>query len=143
MDYFQKRLDDKHTIEWVPSLNSTPLHQLKPNCLVRFRCMVQDTYDPEFYLGVYEVQDKNTGTKVNIYINLMLFLKVYSGGKGMTESDSAVCDTLDSFKIVALSVILWIASKLLYKSLNSAFIVILLQHSCITDVHVSILAYLS
>ncbi|XP_072042035.1 mini-chromosome maintenance complex-binding protein-like [Amphiura filiformis] len=64
VEYFQRRLDDKNTLEWVPSLNSSPLHQLKPNCLVRFRCMVQDTYDPEFYLGVYEVQDKNTGTKI-------------------------------------------------------------------------------
>lgn len=44
----------------VPSLNDTPLHTLKPNSLVRFRCMVQDIYDPEFYLGLYQVKDLET-----------------------------------------------------------------------------------
>lgn len=45
----------------IPSLNDTSLHSLKPNTLVRFRCMVQDMYDPEFYLGAYEVKDSVTG----------------------------------------------------------------------------------
>ena len=47
----------------IPSLNDTPLHNLKPNSLVRFRCMIQDMFDPEFYLGIYEVEDKKTGEK--------------------------------------------------------------------------------
>ncbi|XP_035673341.1 mini-chromosome maintenance complex-binding protein-like [Branchiostoma floridae] len=56
-EYFQNRLGGKDALAWVPSLNDTPLHHLKPNSLVKFRCMVQDMFDPEFYLGVYEVTD--------------------------------------------------------------------------------------
>ncbi|KAJ8310714.1 hypothetical protein KUTeg_012579 [Tegillarca granosa] len=48
--------------ELIPSLNSRPLHSLRPNSVVRYRCMIQDMYDPEFYLGVYEVNDVNTQT---------------------------------------------------------------------------------
>lgn len=45
----------------VPSLNDSPLHELRANSVVRFRCMVQDMFDPEFYLGVYEVADLESG----------------------------------------------------------------------------------
>ncbi|XP_033756608.1 mini-chromosome maintenance complex-binding protein-like isoform X2 [Pecten maximus] len=48
-------------MSWIPSLNDTPLHTLRPNSLVRYRCMIQDMYDPEFYLGSYEVVDTKTG----------------------------------------------------------------------------------
>ena len=47
----------------IPSLNDIPLHNLKPNSLVRIRCMIQDMFDPEFYLGLYEVEDNKTGAK--------------------------------------------------------------------------------
>ncbi|XP_022091881.1 mini-chromosome maintenance complex-binding protein-like isoform X2 [Acanthaster planci] len=60
-EYFNKKLQDKDSLEWVPSLNHTSLHLLKANTLVRFRCMIQDMYDPEFYLGAYEVVDKTSG----------------------------------------------------------------------------------
>uniref|UniRef100_A0A673Z2E9 Mini-chromosome maintenance complex-binding protein n=1 Tax=Salmo trutta TaxID=8032 RepID=A0A673Z2E9_SALTR len=48
----------------VPSLNDVPLHYLKPNSLVKFRCLVQDMFDPEFYMGVYETVDPSTKTNV-------------------------------------------------------------------------------
>ena len=35
----------------IPSLNATPVEQLRPGTLVRYRCMVQDVQDPEFYPG--------------------------------------------------------------------------------------------
>ena len=41
-------------------MNDTPLHTLKTSTLVRFRCMVQDTFDPEYYLGSYEVRKKES-----------------------------------------------------------------------------------
>lgn len=49
----------------VPSLNDVPVHYLKPNSLVKFRCMVQDMFDPEFYMGVYETVDPNTNARVS------------------------------------------------------------------------------
>uniref|UniRef100_A0A8B9GYX5 Mini-chromosome maintenance complex-binding protein n=1 Tax=Astyanax mexicanus TaxID=7994 RepID=A0A8B9GYX5_ASTMX len=48
----------------VPSLNEVPLHYLKPNSLVKFRCMIQDMFDPEFFMGVYETVDPSTNSKV-------------------------------------------------------------------------------
>uniref|UniRef100_A0AAQ5YEI3 Mini-chromosome maintenance complex-binding protein n=1 Tax=Amphiprion ocellaris TaxID=80972 RepID=A0AAQ5YEI3_AMPOC len=53
---------DTHTL--VPSLNDVPLHYLKPNSLVKFRCLIQDMFDPEFYMGVYETVDPSTKTKM-------------------------------------------------------------------------------
>ena len=38
----------------IPSLNHTPLERIKPNTVVRYRCMVQDMLEPEFYLAVYD-----------------------------------------------------------------------------------------
>ncbi|OWF40339.1 Mini-chromosome maintenance complex-binding protein [Mizuhopecten yessoensis] len=58
-DYFGARTKG-NAMSWIPSLNDTPLHTLRPNSLVRYRCMVQDMYDPEFYLGSYEVVDTKT-----------------------------------------------------------------------------------
>lgn len=48
----------------VPSLNEVPLHYLKPNSFVKFRCMIQDMFDPEFYMGVYETVNRNTKARV-------------------------------------------------------------------------------
>lgn len=55
------------TFIWVqvPSLNDVPLHYLKPNSLVKFRCLIQDMFDPEYYMGVYETVDPSTKAKVS------------------------------------------------------------------------------
>ncbi len=45
----------------LPSLNETPQHQLVDGQVVRFRCMVQDMFDPEFYVAVVTVRDLTTG----------------------------------------------------------------------------------
>ena len=37
----------------VPSLNTVPLEMLRDGCLVRYRAMVQDQFDPEFYFKLY------------------------------------------------------------------------------------------
>ncbi|XP_030628302.1 mini-chromosome maintenance complex-binding protein [Chanos chanos] len=64
VEYFKEKLKDKEAQSWVPSLNDVPLHYLKPNSLVRFRCMIQDMFDPEFYMGAYETIDPTTKAKV-------------------------------------------------------------------------------
>ncbi|XP_048249235.1 mini-chromosome maintenance complex-binding protein-like [Haliotis rufescens] len=56
-DYFGKRLQHKKALAMIPSLNNVALHNLRPNSLVKYRCMIQDMFDPEFYLGAYEVTD--------------------------------------------------------------------------------------
>ncbi|XP_060728622.1 mini-chromosome maintenance complex-binding protein isoform X2 [Tachysurus vachellii] len=64
VEYFKEKLKVNDAQSWVPSLNDVPLHYLKPNSLVKFRCMVQDMFDPEFFMGVYETVDPSTNTKV-------------------------------------------------------------------------------
>ncbi|NXC17937.1 MCMBP protein, partial [Corythaeola cristata] len=63
-EYFKEKLKENNATNWVPSLNDVPVHYLKPNSLVKFRCMVQDMFDPEFYMGVYETVDPNTKARV-------------------------------------------------------------------------------
>ncbi|XP_063047874.1 mini-chromosome maintenance complex-binding protein [Engraulis encrasicolus] len=63
VDFFKEKLAEKEAQSWVPSLNDVQPHYLKPNSLVKFRCMVQDMFDPEFYMGVYEVVDQTTKSK--------------------------------------------------------------------------------
>uniref|UniRef100_A0A665TF97 Mini-chromosome maintenance complex-binding protein n=1 Tax=Echeneis naucrates TaxID=173247 RepID=A0A665TF97_ECHNA len=63
VEFFKDRLKEKDAHTWVPSLNDVPLHYLKPNSLVKFRCLIQDMFDPEFYMGVYETADPATKTK--------------------------------------------------------------------------------
>ncbi|KAM3863162.1 mini-chromosome maintenance complex-binding protein [Diretmus argenteus] len=62
--FFKDQLKHKEAHTWVPSLNEVPLHYLKPNSLVKFRCLIQDMFDPEFYMGVYETVDPSTKAKV-------------------------------------------------------------------------------
>ncbi|KAK6293405.1 hypothetical protein J4Q44_G00357310 [Coregonus suidteri] len=64
LEYFKGQLKEKEAQSWVPSLNDVPLHYLKPNSLVKFRCLVQDMFDPEFYMGVYETVDPSTKANV-------------------------------------------------------------------------------
>ncbi|NXS09911.1 MCMBP protein, partial [Neodrepanis coruscans] len=63
-EFFKEKLKENNATNWVPSLNDVPVHYLKPNSLVKFRCMVQDMFDPEFYMGVYETVDPNTNARV-------------------------------------------------------------------------------
>ncbi|XP_040905500.1 mini-chromosome maintenance complex-binding protein [Toxotes jaculatrix] len=64
VEFFKDQLKEKDAHTWVPSLNDVPLHYLKPNSLVKFRCLIQDMYDPEFYMGVYETVDSSTKAQV-------------------------------------------------------------------------------
>ncbi|XP_017319110.1 mini-chromosome maintenance complex-binding protein isoform X1 [Ictalurus punctatus] len=64
VEYFKEKLKVNNAQSWVPSLNDVPVHYLKPNSLVKFRCMVQDMFDPEFFMGVYETVDLSTNAKV-------------------------------------------------------------------------------
>ncbi|XP_059169652.1 mini-chromosome maintenance complex-binding protein-like [Physella acuta] len=56
--YFTERLDES-ALSKIPSLNSTSLDQLKSGILVKYRCMVQDVFDPQFCVGQYTVTNTN------------------------------------------------------------------------------------
>ncbi|KAF3842359.1 hypothetical protein F7725_024310 [Dissostichus mawsoni] len=65
VEFFKDHLKEKDAQTWVPSLNDVPLHYMKPNSLVKFRCLIQDMFDPEFYMGAYEAVDPSTKAKVS------------------------------------------------------------------------------
>ncbi|XP_035256348.1 mini-chromosome maintenance complex-binding protein [Anguilla anguilla] len=64
LGYFKEKLKESDAGNWVPSLNEVPLHYLKANSLVKFRCLVQDMFDPEFYMGTYERLDPASKSKM-------------------------------------------------------------------------------
>ena len=62
--FFNEQLSKPGAIEKVASLNQVPNHQLRDGQLASFRCMVQDMFDPEFYLGSYRVKNLGDGSIV-------------------------------------------------------------------------------
>ncbi|KAK7079339.1 hypothetical protein SK128_013886 [Halocaridina rubra] len=60
-EFFTNELTHESVLNKIPWVNETPLHHLRPNQLVRFRGMIQDMFDNEFYLDIYEVRDVKTG----------------------------------------------------------------------------------
>lgn len=54
-------LEDSRRLDEIPSLNSSRLCDLRHGQLVKFRGMIQDMYDPEYYFESYEVTNAETG----------------------------------------------------------------------------------
>ncbi|OQR66273.1 mini-chromosome maintenance complex-binding protein-like [Tropilaelaps mercedesae] len=58
LDFFKKQLDcSTNDLLKVPSLNDIPQEQLMLGQLVRFRCMIQDMYDPEYFMPTFYKDD--------------------------------------------------------------------------------------
>lgn len=57
----QQILEGSDVLTEIPLLNNALLHDVKDKELVRFRGMIQDMYDPEYYFKQYEVKNTNTG----------------------------------------------------------------------------------
>ena len=61
-DYFKLELDKPDVLANVTSLNNVANHVLFDGQLVRFRCMVQDMFDPEMYMSEYQVKNMKDGS---------------------------------------------------------------------------------
>ncbi|XP_018304208.1 mini-chromosome maintenance complex-binding protein isoform X1 [Mycetomoellerius zeteki] len=57
----QEILKSPDILTKIPLLNNAQLHDIKDKELVRFRGMIQDMYNPEYYFKQYEVKNTNTG----------------------------------------------------------------------------------
>lgn len=69
----QQMLKNPDVWKEIPLLNSAPLCNFKDKQLVRFRGMIQDMYDPEYYLEQYEVKNSMTGEsdiRCGLYIDV-------------------------------------------------------------------------
>eukprot|EP00250_Pteridium_aquilinum_P012999 c21070_g1_i1 orf=136-1962(+) len=60
---FSKTLLDDGALSQVPEVNSVPLDAIPANSLVRFRGMVQDMFNVEYYIGAYKDGDVWRTTK--------------------------------------------------------------------------------
>lgn len=66
-EYLQNETEVRQQIEthtfpgYIPLLNHWPAQDFADQTLVRFRGMIQDMWDPEFYLEKYEVKRKDGG----------------------------------------------------------------------------------
>lgn len=54
-------LENSDILKEIPLLNNVQLHDITDKQLVRFRGMVQDMYDPEYFFKQYEVKNTKTG----------------------------------------------------------------------------------
>lgn len=80
----QRVLEDPGVLTEIPLLNNVQSHEIKDKELVRFRGMIQDMYNPEYYLKEYEVKNTDTGNidvRCGMYmdfarclVNYLLFL---------------------------------------------------------------------
>lgn len=57
----QQILEGPDVLMEIPLLNNTQLHNIRDKALVRFRGMIQDMYNPEYYFKQYEVKNTDTG----------------------------------------------------------------------------------
>ncbi|XP_070148718.1 mini-chromosome maintenance complex-binding protein [Polyergus mexicanus] len=57
----QQILENPDILREIPLLNNVQLHNIVDKQLVRFRGMVQDMYDPEYFFKQYEVKNTKTG----------------------------------------------------------------------------------
>jgi len=51
-------------------VNDIPLEKLVSGSLVRYRCMVQDLFDPEFFLSTYEIHNVEDATNRRVCCSL-------------------------------------------------------------------------
>lgn len=58
--YFNSTFNSSADLTLIPSLNELKrVDSIKSNSLVRFRCFVQDIFDPEIYFAKYQIIDAN------------------------------------------------------------------------------------
>ena len=85
----QEALDRPGVMEQIPEINAVGVDNVRPGQLVRFRCMVQDMYNPEYYVGAYK--DRSTGGKWRT----TKFTERISGGNSVNTGESQPDDSAE------------------------------------------------
>jgi len=57
----RKILENPDILKEIPLLNNVQLRDIADKQLVRFRGMIQDMYNPEYYFKRYKVKNSSTG----------------------------------------------------------------------------------
>ena len=85
----QEALDRPGVMEQIPEINAVGVDNVRPGQLVRFRCMVQDMYNPEYYVGAYK--DRSTGGRWRT----TKFTERISGGNSVNTGESQPDDSAE------------------------------------------------
>jgi len=100
VDHFAKEFDLPANSCNIPSLNLVPNHSLTDGQLVRFRCMVQDMFDPEFYMAQYQVKNLKDGSMRTMCGR---YRDVVSCGPGEELVPDGHCETGDRLALYCVS----------------------------------------
>lgn len=61
-----KFFDEKlKSVKNIPSINETPNHLLVDGQIVKFRCMIQDMFDPEIFMDKFLIRDAQGGLRTS------------------------------------------------------------------------------
>jgi len=101
LDHFSKEFARPDSVSTIPSLNLVPNHSVMDGQLVRFRCMVQDMFDPEFYLAKYQVRNMKDGTMRTLCGRYRDMVSCGPGEELVTEGPE--CETGDRLALYCVS----------------------------------------
>jgi hypothetical protein len=62
--HFDQFLSNPELLKQLPLLNTTPVDKIPPRSLVRYRCMIQDMFDQELFMGLFYQVHKETGERL-------------------------------------------------------------------------------
>jgi hypothetical protein len=103
----EQRSTPANKIAMIPSLNSLPsataLAHLRPNQLVRFRGMVQETFQPEYYPGVWTPGTQAQGQRIRTGKFRMGMDAEVSAGTSRRQRE-CFCDCLQALIVAAFAV---------------------------------------
>jgi len=60
--FFKERVGEEGSMANIPSINEMDSQDMREGQLVKFRCMVQDMFDPEFFMSQYRVKSLVDGS---------------------------------------------------------------------------------
>ena len=78
----------KHSFSFPPTQGKLP-----PNSLVRYRGMIQDQYEPEYFVGSFEEVETATGRRSRVYVKYADSIPQRSGF--VNEFDGPRAETMD------------------------------------------------
>jgi len=100
------------SIGQIPSLNSLAAEYIPPNSLARFRCMVQDVFDPEYYPGLYQEQHLATGRVTMRWGKYRDIIPIPEGSDVDTSLGSVIYERLPLFCTSVPGEAAWVAQAL-------------------------------
>lgn len=78
-EYFNDKFQSEKNYYSIPCLNDVKIHELKPNCLVRYRCMIQDSFDPIYFSSAQKLKNPETNETLQMTFKYKEHLEIPEG----------------------------------------------------------------